>query len=269
MATNMGARFQRETLPPAYDKYLVPKIFEPWARLLVDFVGLRLGETVLDVATGPGTVARVAAERVGSGGRVVGIDQSQPMLAVARGKPQAEGMASIEYVECPATELRVPDAAFDVALCQQGLQFFPDRQCALTEIRRALRPGGRVGIAVWAGGSPNFSGTREALIGCGVDMEEGPRFGQGPSDLPDALTNAGFRVDRSEDVTLTITYEGGIDEVIEHIAAYPHGPAYAALPIEKHVQFKRLLADKLRRWMSDGVLRTPMIARVAMATKPI
>jgi ubiquinone/menaquinone biosynthesis C-methylase UbiE len=70
------------------------------------------------------------------------------MLAIARSKPEASGGGRIEYTESPAAPLAVPSSTFDAALCQQGLQFFPDRDMALREMRRTLRPGGRLAIVV-------------------------------------------------------------------------------------------------------------------------
>jgi len=70
------------------------------------------------------------------------------MLAIAVGRGPVVNGAAIDYLEAPADRLPVPDGSFDVATCQQGLQFFPDRLAALDEIHRALRAGGRIGIAV-------------------------------------------------------------------------------------------------------------------------
>ena len=132
-----------------YDEIMVPRLFEPWAELLLDQTNPKSGQAVLDVACGPGTVTRLAALRVGPTGRVVGCDLSPAMLELARSKIAAGPSAPIEYLECPADSLRVSDDAFDVVTCQQGLQFFPDRAAALVEMRRALRAGGKLGIAVW------------------------------------------------------------------------------------------------------------------------
>jgi ubiquinone/menaquinone biosynthesis C-methylase UbiE len=133
-----------------YDQVLVPRLFTPWARLLLDRLELRPGEAVVDVACGPGSVTRLAATVAGPGGRVTGVDLSPAMLAIARAKPVLCNTTSIDYQRAPADRLPVANAAFDVATCQHGLQFFPDRAAALAEMRRALRPAGRVGIAVWA-----------------------------------------------------------------------------------------------------------------------
>lgn len=86
----------------AYEDIYVPRIFIPWGELLVDAVRLRPGESVLDVATGSGTVARIAAERVGPKGSVTGTDFSAAMLEMAKAKPPRTKAASIEYVEAPA-----------------------------------------------------------------------------------------------------------------------------------------------------------------------
>ena len=110
--------------PKAYDEFFVPMLFGPWAKLLLDEVKLQSGEAVLDVATGPGTVARLAAVRLGSQGRIVATDISVPMLDVARAKSVVAGAAQIEYVESPAAPSAAPSGTFDAVLCQQGLQFF-------------------------------------------------------------------------------------------------------------------------------------------------
>ncbi|MCA1644703.1 MAG: class I SAM-dependent methyltransferase [Chloroflexi bacterium] len=126
-----------------YQRYLVPAITAFWAADLADRAALRQGERALDVACGTGVVARVAAERVGSTGSVAALDINPGMLAVARSLPAATG-ASIEWHEGSALALPFADATFDVALCQLGLQFLPDRDAALREMRRVLVPDGRL-----------------------------------------------------------------------------------------------------------------------------
>ncbi len=142
-------KFDNPAVPSRYDDLLVPRLFRPWAKLLLDELQLLPGECVVDVAAGPGTVAGLAAERIGRTGRVIATDISPPMLAVARSKPHPAGSASIEYVESGAAPLLVADSVADVVCCQQGLQFFPDRLGALREMHRVLKPTGRLGVAVW------------------------------------------------------------------------------------------------------------------------
>ena len=129
----------------------------------------------------------LAAVEVGPGGRVTGIDYSRAMLAIGQAKPVAPDAAPIEYHQAPADRLPVADADFDVAICQQGLQFFPDRAAALAEMRGALRPGGRVGIAVWAAieQAPPFAALEDAIREVAGD-ELADRYRGGPWGMPDA-----------------------------------------------------------------------------------
>ena len=125
MSEDTGFQFTDDAVPRAYEEVLVPRLFELWALLLLDECNLRPSTIVLDVATGPGTVARLAAKRIGPSGRVVATDISRPMLDVAKSKPSSPNSAPITYVESPAAPLAVESAAFDCVVCQQGLQFFP------------------------------------------------------------------------------------------------------------------------------------------------
>jgi SAM-dependent methyltransferase len=128
-----------------YYRYLVPAIFEPWAEDLVALAAVRPGDRVLDVACGPGVVARLAARRAGAG-QVTGLDINPGMVQLARSLPSE---LPISWQEGSALQMPFPDESFDVVLCQQGVQFFPDRAGGLREMRRVLARGGRVVLAVW------------------------------------------------------------------------------------------------------------------------
>lgn len=145
----MSAQWQLEgEAAELYERYPGRYILGPWAQGLVDLAGVTAGERVLDLACGTGAVARVAAERVGASGHVTGLDLNAGMIAVARSLPAPAG-AAIAWIERSALDTGLPDASFDAVLCQQGLQFFPDKTSALREMRRVLVPGGRVAISVW------------------------------------------------------------------------------------------------------------------------
>ncbi|MER8800707.1 methyltransferase domain-containing protein [Mesorhizobium sp. M0998] len=120
-----------------YERYLVPAITALWAADLMDRAAPQSGERILDVACGTGVVARSAAERMGSG-QVVGLDINTGMLAVARSLPRGAG-ARIDWHEGSALEMPFPDSAFDLVLCQLGLQFFPDRSSRLLKKWLAAR----------------------------------------------------------------------------------------------------------------------------------
>jgi ubiquinone/menaquinone biosynthesis C-methylase UbiE len=164
--------FKAESVPDAYERYVAAALFEPWGEVLLDAVEVGEGVEVLDVASGTGVVARAAVRRVGASGRVVASDFSAAMLARSEAVALPAGSAPLEFVEASADALPFTDGAFDVVLCQQGLQFFPERQAAVSEMRRVVRPGGVVGIAVWASGHP--------LVPFGVYCEELVRVGVEP-----------------------------------------------------------------------------------------
>jgi len=108
-------------------------------------LGARPGDSVLDVGCGPGFYVTELLETVGREGRVVGLDVSTDMLAVAA--KRADKHDNAEFHEADATSLPVPDASFERVVCVQVLEYVRDVPTALSEMHRALRPGGRV--LVW------------------------------------------------------------------------------------------------------------------------
>jgi|tagenome__1003787_1003787.scaffolds.fasta_scaffold20411079_1 arsenite methyltransferase len=114
-------------------------------RLAREALGAAPGERIVDVGCGPGFFCAELAEEVGESGFVLGLDTSPAMLAVAAGR--CAGRANVELREGEAGSLPVEDGSFDAALCVQVLEYVPDTTAALVEMRRVLRPGGRV--VVW------------------------------------------------------------------------------------------------------------------------
>ena len=129
-----------------YQKYFVPSIGSPVAEDLLAIARLKVGERVLDAACGTGVVTRLAADRVGPAGKVTGLDLNPGMLAVARLATPVD--LSIDWIEANAEAMPLNDGAYDVVLCQMGLQFIPNKLGALREMHRVLAPGGRVHINV-------------------------------------------------------------------------------------------------------------------------
>ena len=126
-----------------YEARFVPAIFAEWAPLLADIARVEAGQAVLDVACGTGIVARTVADRIGTGGRVVGVDLNDAMLTVAR-----RVRPDLDWRQGVVADLPFPDGSFDAVLCQMALMFFPDQARALREMARVARPGGVVALAV-------------------------------------------------------------------------------------------------------------------------
>jgi ubiquinone/menaquinone biosynthesis C-methylase UbiE len=184
--------------PELYERYLVPAMTAMWAADLADRAALGPGEHVLDLACGTGVAAREAAGRVGLGGSVAAVDVNPGMLAVARSLPVPAG-AAIDWHEASALALPFPDAAFDVVLCQLGLQFFPDRPAALAEARRVLVPGGRLALSVFGpiDHNPATRALADALdrhVGPGASLAKRTEHALAdPAELRALAAGAGFR----------------------------------------------------------------------------
>lgn len=253
-----------------YAGVMGPRMFTPWAELLLDELAPVAGETVLDVACGPGSVARPAAARVGASGRVVGCDLSPAMLEVARAQPPAPGAAGIEYHEAPADRLPVEDASFDVGTCQQGFQFFPDRPAAAAELRRALRPGGRLGVAVWVeiAGCPPFRAVADAVETV-LGTELADRYRGGPWGFPDPdrlgglLNDAGFDDVQVLRRRLPVTFEGGAEQLVSTIVATPLADAVDALDDAGR---ERLVAE-VATTLGGGPIASHLTSNVALARR--
>lgn len=128
----------------AYEALFVPALFGQWARKVADAAQIQPGQRVLDVACGTGILAREVSSRVGSTGRVAGIDPSPGMIAVAN-----QLAPSVDWRVGVAEALPFPDQSFDAVVSQFGLMFFADRSQAIREMRRVLAPGGQLTVAVW------------------------------------------------------------------------------------------------------------------------
>lgn len=127
----------------AYQALFVPALFGQWAPKLADAAELVAGQSVLDVACGTGVLAREAQLRVGPGGYVAALDPSPGMLTVAK-----ELSPSVDWQRGAAESMPFSDASFDVVASQFGLMFM-DRDEAIREMLRVLKPSGRLVVAVW------------------------------------------------------------------------------------------------------------------------
>jgi len=176
---------------------------------------------VLDIACGTGVVARLAARR-GHVGHLVGIDLNAAMLALARAKS-----ATVEWVEGSALDLPFSADSFDVVLCQLGLQFFPDRELALKEMVRVLKPGGRAGFNVYSTieRTPAAHAFVQALDKyLGADSSRTKRSEHLSCDAQDVgawAKQAGFDVVNVNTVAKQITFPSMLDYVRFQLTATP------------------------------------------------
>jgi ubiquinone/menaquinone biosynthesis C-methylase UbiE len=269
--TARSFQYTSSSVPKAYDEFLVPRLFEPWAKLLLDEANLRAGEAVLDIATGPGTVARLAAVRVGPNGQVVATDIAQPMLDVAKAKGPLANAAAIEYLQSPATPMAAPSGSFDVVMCNQGLQFFPDRAGALREMHRVLKPNGRAAIAVWGQleRNPIFAAYHAALRATVpselAELATAPCSWPSGTALKAAAEEAGFGEIRLLTPTLLMEFEGGLDQAIQSFAGTPLAPSIAALPKDVQKAFVARVRHEMTPLLQGGKVIGEMNSNVIIA----
>ncbi|HJS27437.1 MAG TPA: methyltransferase domain-containing protein [Actinomycetota bacterium] len=248
----------------AYEARFVPALFTPWAERLVDALNLPAGARVLDVACGTGAVARLAADRVGDSGAVIGLDLNEAMLTVARRLRN-----DVDYRQGDASRLPFPDEAFDVVTCQAGLMFFPDPEGALRELARVVTASGTVGIQVWdrRADQPAYDPFNEV-----VERHAGPDavslvnvyFVHGDrSKLEAMLRSAGLAVDEIRTGSTTMRF-ASVDELV---AIEVQGTPLGALLSEDVV---RAIVDDasvaLRGFATDdGALDVPMRGHIVIA----
>jgi SAM-dependent methyltransferase len=134
------------SVPQAYEQYLVPLIFEPYAADLALRTAQQYPSRVLETAAGTGVVTRQLAKMLPPEVSLVATDLNQAMLDQAA----AEGTdRPVEWRQADALRLPFPDGSFDVVVCQFGVMFFPDKARAFAEAKRVLRPGGQFIFNVW------------------------------------------------------------------------------------------------------------------------
>lgn len=126
-----------------------PGFHAHFGRRLVELSRVSEGGAVLDVATGRGAVLFAAAEKVGAGGRVTGIDISENMVGMSAREIARRGMRNVTVRRMDAEQLDFPDATFDHVLCASALFYFPNIERLLAEFYRVLKPGGRFAGLLW------------------------------------------------------------------------------------------------------------------------
>lgn len=258
-----------------YERALVPAVFAAWAPLVVALADPKPGERVLDVACGTGVVARLAAERVGRTGEVVGLDLNPGMLAVAASiaSNAPPTSATITWREASATKMPLRDAAFDIAYCQLGLQFFPDRPAALREMHRILVPGGRLGLMVWRDiqHSPGF-GVLAAALARHVSTEAASMM-RAPFGLAEAeelcalVAAAGFRDITIRPVAGTVRFPSATRLVQDYVAGSPLASHVAKVSDEARAALVSEVGHALTSYLAGGVLTFPIEAHLASAKK--
>jgi SAM-dependent methyltransferase len=258
------------TGPESYERHNVIAFMQT-AQDLVTLAALRPGERVLDVACGTGVLARLAAKAVGPAGKVAGADLNEGMLGVARTQAEQHEGPSIEWHICDAAALALPDRAFDVALCQWGLEFFADRPRGLHEIARVLVPGGRLVLRVWRAldRQPFYVVLLNALerhLGEGAGAPIRAAFTlSDPHELRTLVTGAGFARVHIRIATNLLRFPSLERYVLGYLAATPVAARVASMDERSRTAMVREVAEALHTYVDDDGLAAPIETHVAVA----
>jgi len=242
--------------PENYERYFVPAIGAPVANDLISMAALRPGERVLDVACGTGVVARLASHAVGAAGTVAGLDMNPGMLAVARLKTPPG--TAIDWHEGSAEAMPLPDVSFDAVLCQMGLEFIPDKQAALSEMRRVLAPGGRLILNV-PGPTPQlFVIMAEALtrhIGAAAAGFVNQVFSlYDTTEIQNLISGAGFRDVSVQADTKSLRLPAPEEFLWQYVYSTPLAAAVAQVNDERRASLEQDTVSKWQEFVKDGAL---------------
>jgi SAM-dependent methyltransferase len=229
------------------------------------------GDRVLDVACGSGASALPAAEQVGPNGRVLGVDVSERLLALARAKAEQAGLDNVEFRLGDMRDLELPAASFDVVLLVFGVFFVPDMEALTRDLWSLVKPGGRLVITVWARGlmEPAYSTFFEAV---GAEQRDlvppEPRWMRvaDPADLRATLVGGGV-----PDEALEIIGERGMhelphpDEFWTIVLGSGMRGSLDSLPPDARERVRHRVLEFIE---AKGITQLPIDAYYGRATKP-
>ena len=242
------------TAPQNYERYFVPVIAAPFAEDLIRTAAPNPGERVLDVACGTGVIARRARQRIGNNGSVAGLDVNPGMLAVARSATPPE--LAIDWYEADAEAIPLPDNAFDVAVCQMGLQFISNKLAALREMHRVLAPGGRLVLNVPGPTPPLFAAMADALA-----RHLGPQTAafvhvvfslHDEQELRELMLGAGFREIDVRATRTTLTLPPAEQFLWQYMSSTPLANRVADATDESRAALEEEVVDRWREFSVDG-----------------
>lgn len=252
----------------------IEEITAPVLEWMLRKLAPRPGDTVLELAAGPGTAGFAAAALVGESGGVISTDFSPAMVEVARRRATELGLANVEHRTMDAESIDLADDSVDGVLCRFGYMLMPDPAAALSETRRVLRPGGRVTFAVWSlpERNPWLSIAGRMFVERGhvapPDPEAPSVFAMANEDhTRGLLEDAGFDDARIEEVPLRFRYR----DVDEYVAfANDTGGLFATVWREtsedEHRAMKAQLEERFAPFAVDRGYELPGVALAAVAS---
>jgi ubiquinone/menaquinone biosynthesis C-methylase UbiE len=241
-----------------YERFAVGRHLRPIAERFLEQLSLRSTDRALDVACGTGIVARLAAEKIGRTGQVTGLDLNVGMLKTAK-KLAGDADLPIQWTHGDATALPFSASEFDVVLCQQGLQFIPDKARALREMRRVLVPEGTFAINTFGRASAFHVALAESLakyVNASVSkLSLAPFALSDPTALQALIETAGFRKVSLRTLEVARRVEPTQQWLLQYSSALPYAESISAMDPAERAEMLRAIASSLKdHWASDSFL---------------
>lgn len=235
-----------------YDRYFVP-LLKHCSERAIGMLDLKPGERVIDVATGTGVGAFMAAERIGPSGELVATDISEKMVDAVRAEAQRRGVSNMRYERMDAEEQDFPDGSFDAVMCVLGLMYPADPQKAIEEMHRVLRPGGRAAAVVW--GRRDRCGWNSVfpIADARVNSDVCPLFFSlgAPNALKYAFEKAGFAVEDEQRIDKSVDFASESDMLTAIFAGGPVALAYSRFSPEVKEQVHAEFVDSVEDYRRD------------------
>lgn len=273
----MDARLQRRVQRYGWD--LAADDYEPlWRAQLAEAQAAMMalaspapGNRVLDIACGTGLVSFETARAVGPDGHVLGVDISGRMVDSAERRAREAKLPNCSFARMDAETLSLPEASFDAVLCALGLMYMPDPERALREMRRVLRPGGRISLVVWGEQSKCGWSALFRIVAAEVTSEVCPQFFRlGQQDtLARLCADAEFEAIEYRRLSTTLAYADA-NEACN--AAFVGGPAALAWSRFNDVVRGRVRAgyvNSIEKWRVGNGFRIPGEFVIATAAAPM
>ncbi|HXV57962.1 MAG TPA: class I SAM-dependent methyltransferase [Gaiellaceae bacterium] len=263
-----GFKEQSRSMWAAGDYDAVAELIWSVGERLVERLGVREGEAVLDVACGTGNAALPAAE---AGARVTGLDLTPELLERARQRAEGAGV-EIDWAEGDAEDLPFEDESFDVVLSTFGCMFAPRHALVARELARVLRPGGRIGIASWTpeGFVGEFFRTIAAQLPPPPPFAEPPLLWGTPEHVKSLFAGTGLDLEFARDA-VDFRFESAPEAARYYEAKF--GPVIAARALLEpegrwEATHEELVALYARHAASDGTIAVAAEYLVAFGRKP-
>ena len=259
------------SIPAAYDRYLGPMFFQPYAEDIAARLNVAAHGSVLELACGTGIVTRVLRDRLPAPAHLIATDLNEPMMQIAAAKFSENDV--VEWKQADATNLPFHEQSFDAVVCQFGMMFFPDKALSAREAHRVLKPGGVFLFNVWDSLKENPLGQIAHETIASFFEKDPPTFYEVPFGYHDhgeirrLLEDASFRDVRLDVVSKRSVPTGAEDAAAGLVQGSPVAVAIADRNASLVPEIKNAVARALEKHFGGSIFEAPQRAIVAEARK--